>query len=86
MSRLAPSRVASGLTAFFAEALILLPALALGLVWAGVIFMGLFSAVEIEHHRPAIEHLMTLLLIVAVGCFTLGVLLFALARGRRGSG
>lgn len=77
------SRLASGAGRFVAEALILLPALAIGLVWTGLIFMGLFNATAISRHRTAIEELMTMLLIVAVVSSTLGFLLFAATRERR---
>jgi putative Mn2+ efflux pump MntP len=77
------SRLTSGAGRFLAEALILLPALTLGLVWTGVVIVGLFHATTVSRHRPAIEELMTALLLVCVGCFTLGVLLFSASRQRR---
>ena len=76
-------RLASEAGRFVAEALILLPTLAIGLVWTGMVFAGLFNATLVSHHRPAIEELMTMLLIVAAGCSTLGFLLFAATRDRR---
>ena len=76
-------RISSGPVRFVAEALVILPALALGVVWALVTLAGLFHGTTVTRHRPEIEELMTLLLIVSVGCFTLGVLLFAASRGRR---
>jgi hypothetical protein len=77
------SRLTSGAGRFFAEALILLPALTLGLVWTGVIFAGLFHTTAISRHRPAVEELMTTLLFLCVGCFSFGVLLFSVTRQRR---
>jgi hypothetical protein len=77
------SRLTSEAGRLLAEALILLPALSLALVWAGVIFSGLFHATGLSRHRPAVEELMTMLLFLCVGCFTLGVLLFSATRWRR---
>jgi hypothetical protein len=77
------SRLTSGAGRFFAEALILLPILSLGSVWAGVVFAGLFHATVASRHRPAIEELMTTLLFLCVGCCTLGVVLFSATRQRR---
>jgi hypothetical protein len=77
------SRLTSGAGRFVAEALILLPAVTLGLVWAGVVFAGLFHTTAVSRHRPAIEELMTTLLFLCVGCFSLGVLLFSVTRQRR---
>jgi hypothetical protein len=82
-SRLTSSRLTSGAGRFVAEALILLPVLGLGLVWAAVIFTGLFQGTTISRHRPAIEELMTFLLLLCVGCCTVGVLLFSATRWRR---
>jgi hypothetical protein len=77
------SRLVSGAGRFVAEALILLPALALGLVWTGVVFGGLFHALAIARHRPAIEELMTYLLLLCIVCFSVGVVLFNVTRRRR---
>lgn len=77
------SRLTRGTGRFIAEALILLPALTLGVVWTGVVVTGLFRASAVTRHRPAIEDLMTALLLVCVGCFTVGVVLFAANRRRR---
>ena len=77
------SRFVSGAGRFFAEALMLLPALTLGLVWTGVVSAGLFHATAVSRHRPAIEELMTVLLFLCVGCFSLGAVLFSATRQRR---
>jgi len=77
------SRLTSGAGRFFAEALILLPALVLGLVWTSVVFAGLFHATMVTRHRPAIEELMTALLLLCVACFSVGVVLFSATRQRR---
>jgi hypothetical protein len=77
------SRLTSGVGRFLAEALIVLPALTLGLVWTGVVFAGLFHTTAVSRHRPAIEELMTALLFLSVACFSIGVLLFSLTRQRR---
>jgi hypothetical protein len=74
---------ASRLGRFVAEALIVVPALALGLAWAGVTAAGLMDPSIIDRHRTDIERVMSLLLFGCVGCFIGGLLLFALTRGRR---
>lgn len=77
------SKLPSEAGRFIAETLIVLPALGLGLVWTGVVVSGLFHGTTISHHRPAIEELMTTLLLVCIGCFTVGVVLFSATRWRR---
>ena len=77
------SRLTSEAGRFVAEALVLLPALSLALVWVGVIFSGLFHATGLTRHRPAVDELMTALLFLCVGCFTVGALLFTATRWRR---
>jgi hypothetical protein len=77
------SRLTSGAGRFFAEVLILLPTLTLGLVWGGVVLAGLFHTTVVSRHHPAIEELMTTLLFLCVGCFSIGVLLFSVTRQRR---
>jgi Mn2+/Fe2+ NRAMP family transporter len=77
------SRLTNGAGRFIAEALILLPALALGVVWTGVVASGLFHASAVMRHRPVIEELMTLLLLVCIVCFSVGVVLFSATRRRR---
>lgn len=77
------SRLTSRAGRFVAEALILLPALALGLVWVGVVLTGLFGPSAVTRRHPAIEDLMTVLLFVCVSCFSVGVVLFSATRRRR---
>lgn len=77
------SRLTSRAGRFVAEALILLPALALGLVWVGVVLSSLFGASGVTRRHPAIEDLMTVLLFVCVSCFAVGVVLFSATRRRR---
>jgi hypothetical protein len=73
----------SGFGRFLAEALIVVPALALGLAWAGVTLAGLMDPTLIDRHGVEIARVMTLLLTGCVACFAAGLVLFALTRGSR---
>jgi hypothetical protein len=80
------ANLTSGVARFVAEALIIIPALAMGLVWAGVTVAGLLDPSFVGRHLTGISRLMTWLLIACIGCFAGGFVLLTLTRGRRRNG
>lgn len=77
------ARSSFGVGRLMAEALIVVPALALGLAWSGLVLGGLMDKTLIDRHLPEIARLLSLLFITCVSCFGLGVVLFVFVRGRR---
>lgn len=67
----------------FGEALMIIPPLALGLTWAGIVLVALIDNSLVDRHKLWIDKVMILLLMGCVACFGLGMLAFAAARGGR---